>query len=725
VEVLNPARSASRHPLFQVMIASDDTGSEHWQAGGVSAQTEPVRLQAAKFDFTMSFGQQHDDDGRAAGIDLTFDYATDLFDRDTIQDLAGWLARLLAAIAADPGSRVGQVDILSEHERRQVLSEWSGPVREVPELTLPDLFGAQAARTPDAVAVVCGDRDLTYRQLDEQSNQLARHLIALGAGPEHLVAIAMDRSADLIVALLAILKTGAAYLPVDVDSPPDRIDYILTNARPALLIRDAAVSIGDTAGDIPCVVVGDEAGAAVIAGLPAADLTDADRLAPLLSAHPAYAIYTSGSTGRPKGVVVEHRSMVRLVAMASTWVDSGPADTWTLFHSDAFDLSVWEMWGALSTGGRLLVVPYLVSRSPVEFRQLLAAERVTILTQTPSAFYQLMDCWRDGPELAVRYVVFAGEALDCARVARWRQGLDQGPVLVNMYGITETTVHSTGYVVDGATEGTASVIGVPFPDLRVFVLDERLELVPPGVAGELYVAGVGVARGYLGRPGLTAERFPACPFGEPGQRMYRSGDLARWNRQGELEYLGRLDHQVKIRGFRIELGEIETVLLSLDAVGQAAVVVREDRPSDQRLVGYVVPAPGGEVVPGRVRDAVSRVLPESMVPAAVVVLDALPLTVNGKLDRRALPAPDFGAGRGGAEPSSPREHLLQGLFAEVLGVDQVGVEDSFFDLGGHSLLGTILLALIAERFDIEVSLQSFMSDPTIGGLARAIDQQAA
>ncbi len=336
-----------------------------------------------------------------------------------------------------------------------------------------------------------------------------------------------------------------------------------------------------------------------------------------------------------------------------------------------------------------------------------------------------MDCWRDGPELAVRYVVFAGEALDCTRVARWRQGLDHRPVLVNMYGITETTVHSTGYVVDGATDDTASVIGVPFPDLRIFVLDERLELVPPGVTGELYVAGVGVARGYLGRPGLTAGRFVACPFGEPGERMYRSGDLARWNRQGELEYLGRLDHQVKIRGFRIELGEIETVLLSLDAVGQAAVVVREDRPGDQRLVAYAVPVPGKEVVPGRVRDAVSRVLPEYMVPAAVVVLDALPLTVNGKLDRRALPAPDFGAGRGEAEPSSPREHLLQELFAEVLGVDQVGVGDSFFDLGGHSLLGTILLALIAERFDIEVSLQSFMNDPTIGGLARAIDRQAA
>ncbi len=282
VEVLNPARSASRHPLFQVMIASDDTGSEHWQAGGVLAQAEPVMLQVAKFDITVGYTQRDDDDGRPAGIDLTLEYATDLFDRDTIQDLVGRLVGLLRQVAADPGRPVSALTVMSGAERRQVLSEWSGPVREVPELTLPDLFGAQAARTPDAVAVVCGERELTYRQLDEQSNQLARHLIALGAGPGHLVAIAMDRSADLVAALLAILKTGAAYLPVDVDSPPDRIDYILAQARPALLIRDAAVPISDTAGDIPCVVVGDEeAGAAVIAGLPATDLTDADRLAPL------------------------------------------------------------------------------------------------------------------------------------------------------------------------------------------------------------------------------------------------------------------------------------------------------------------------------------------------------------------------------------------------------------------------------------------------------------
>ncbi len=422
------------------------------------------------------------------------------------------------------------------------LTEFSGAGRQLPETTLPELFEAQAARTPQAIAVTCGDVTLTYAELGERAERLAGYLISLGAGPERLVAVALERSAELVVVLLAVLKSGAGYLPVDPEYPAERISYILDDARPVLLACDQVTARRLPAVEVPRIIVDDQACAAVVATFPATRLAvvsaDSDRAVRLQPAHPAYVIYTSGSTGRPKGVVVQHRNVARLVAMTSGWVDAGPGDAWTLFHSYSFDFSVWEMWGALSTGGRLVVVPYLVSRSAEEFRELLAAAQITVLSQTPSAFYQLMDVWGDDAGLAVRYVIFGGEALDCARVARWARTVQDAPALVNMYGITETTVHVTGHVVDVAGQQTASVIGVPIPDLRVFVLDENMREVPPGADGEMYVAGAGVARGYLNRPGLTAERFVACPFtdvGGTGGRMYRTGDLARRTVKGEGE----------------------------------------------------------------------------------------------------------------------------------------------------------------------------------------------
>jgi amino acid adenylation domain-containing protein len=393
----------------------------------------------------------------------------------------------------------------------------------VPRLTLPELFEAQVTRTPDAVAVVCEGAGLSYAELDARANRLARYLVSLGAGPERLVAVAMERSAELVVVLLAVLKAGAAYLPLDPEYPAERIAYMLSDAAAVLLVCDQAMVGRAPAGILPWVVVDDEACAVAVAGFAAAPLEDRERAAPLVPAHPAYVIYTSGSTGRPKGVVVPHRNVVRLVAMTGGWFDFGPGDVWTLFHSYAFDFSVWEMWGALATGGRLVVVPYLVSRSAAEFRKLLASERVTVLNQTPMAFYQLMDVWGEGSELALRYVIFGGEALHCARVARWARAVPGAPVLVNMYGITETTVHVTGQVVNDDADGAASVVGTPIPDLQVFVLDERLDLVPPGVAGEMYVAGAGLARGYLNRPGLTAGRFVACPFVAGGERAGQFG----------------------------------------------------------------------------------------------------------------------------------------------------------------------------------------------------------
>jgi nonribosomal peptide synthetase DhbF len=722
VGVLNPRRAPGRHPLFQVMIVSDDDlGSRQWRLPGLRTVAEPVPVSGAKFDLNCVFRQRYADDGAPGGISCTFEFALDLFDQVSVQALAGRLMLLLRQAAHDPVRRVSEFDLLTREEQDQLL----GHRTTAAQSTLPGLFEAQVTRVPDAVAVVYQGARLSYAELDERANRLARYLVSLGAGPDRLVAVAMERTAGLVVALLAVLKSGAAYLPVDPEYPAERVEFMLGDARPVLLVCDRVTGARLPGADVPRVVVDDEACAAAVAAFAEARLADRERAAPLAPKHPAYVIYTSGTSGRPKGVVVPHGNVARLVAGTRGWFDFRPDDAWTLFHSYAFDFSVWEMWGALATGGRLVVVPYLVARSPAEFRELLAAERITVLSQTPTAFYQLTGVWRDGAGLAVRYVAFGGEALDCGQVARWARELRQAPVLVNMYGITETTVHVTGHVVDAAAEGTASVVGTPIPDLQVFVLDEQLRLIPPGGTGEMYVAGAGLARGYLNRAGLTAERFVASPFGTPGERMYRTGDLARWNAAGQLEYRGRADDQVKIRGFRVELGEIEAVLRAQPGVSEARVVLREDRPRDKRLAGYVVAAAGAVLDPVALREAAARVLAGYMVPAAVMVVEALPLTAGGKLDRRALPVPDYTAGaRAFQAPANATEQGLCQLFADVLGIDRVGVDDSFFDLGGHSLLAAVLVARLTEQTGIKISLKDFVGDPTVRAVGRYLGQQA-
>ncbi|WP_434096197.1 amino acid adenylation domain-containing protein, partial [Streptosporangium roseum] len=543
---------------------------------------------------------------------------------------------------------------------------------------------------------------------------LARVLVGLGVGPERFVALVVPRSVELVVAVVAVVKAGGAYVPIDPGYPVERIAHIVQDARPVLAVTVSGsegvlaahgrrvplpgevspFSVfrldGEVSGDV--VVVGGEPwgeggrerGVPVVEGV-------AGGVGRLLPAHPAYVIFTSGSTGRPKGVVVPHGNVTRLLASTEGWFGFDETDVWTLFHSYAFDFSVWELWGALLYGGRLVVVPFEVSRSPGEFVALVAECGVTVLNQTPSAFYQFMRAEREsaGVGLSLRCVIFGGEALDPGRLDDWYgRHPETAPVLVNMYGITETTVHVTYAALDreAAVSGVGSAIGVGIPDLRVYVLDEVLCPVPPGVVGELYVAGAGVARGYVGRAGLTAERFVADPFGGGGGRMYRSGDLARWDRAGRLEFVGRVDQQVKIRGFRIELGEVEGVLVGHPLVADVAVVVREDRPGDRRLVAYVV----GTATPDALRAWAREALPDYMVPAAVVVLETLPLTANGKLDRRALPVPEITSS--GREPSTPREALLCALFAEVLGVERVGAEDGFFDLGGDSIIAIQLVA---------------------------------
>ncbi|PKW14739.1 amino acid adenylation domain-containing protein [Saccharopolyspora spinosa] len=620
---------------------------------------------------------------------------------------------------------VGRIDLLSAEERDRILNEWNAPIADAgapPAAPLPQLFEEQAQRTPDSVAVTFGAQNLTYAELDARANQLAHHLIDHGVGPEQLVALALPRSLELVVALLAVLKAGAAYLPLDPEHPAERIRYVIGDAQPTVLISDAehAARLPD---GITRILLDDPVEVEEISRHSQRDPKAGER-GPLTPEHAAYVIYTSGSTGQPKGVSIPHHNVVRLFSATQPWFSFDGNDVWTLFHSYAFDFSVWELWGALLHGGRLVVVSHEVSRSPRDFLRLVARERVTVLNQTPSAFYQLSQADREAPgtELALRYVIFGGEALELSRLDDWYDRRPGSPKLINMYGITETTVHVSYVELDreAVARRDGSLIGRGIPDLRVYLLDGLLQPVPPGVVGELYVAGEGLARGYLGKRGLTAQRFVADPHGAPGSRMYRSGDLGRWRADGGIEFVGRADQQVKVRGFRIELGEIEANLAAHPQVRQAAVVVREDQPGDKRLVGYTV----GAAEPSELRAHLAERLPAYMVPSAYLAVDAIPLTGNGKLDTRALPAPDFAADAGGRGPRDVAESTLCRLFAEVLGVREVGIDDGFFELGGHSLLAARLLARVRTELGAELTIRGLFDHPTVAGLAAQLEAGA-
>ncbi|MFD6157471.1 amino acid adenylation domain-containing protein [Nocardia sp. NPDC060256] len=578
-----------------------------------------------------------------------------------------------------------------------------------PDLTLTGLFDSVVAAHPNATAVKFGTGTLTYRELDARANRLARKLIALGIGPEKLVAVALPRSLDLVVALLATVKAGGGYLPVDPAYPADRITYLLADADPSCVVTEPGSTLPTVA---PSITVHDS-------DFPDdTPVTDADRIGALHPDNLAYVIYTSGSTGRPKGVQIPHRNVVALFANTRSQFTFDHHDVWTMFHSYAFDFSVWELWGPLLHGGTLVVVDYETSRAADQFLELLRDERVTVLNQTPSAFYQLAEADRavsaDLPALSLRYIVFGGEALEFRRLDDWRVR-HRETQLVNMYGITETTVHTTIHRVSASNR---SVIGTAIPALRIWVLDDRLNPVPTGVPGEIYVSGVQLARGYLGNPGLTAGRFVANPFAADGSRLYRSGDLASWNSDGDLVYLGRADDQVKVRGYRIELGEIEAAVLASAPVRQVAVVVREDVPGDQRIVAYLVGRP--EVA--TLRTEVARVLPEYMVPSAFVVVDAIPLTAHGKLDRKALPAPVVETAVFRA-PANAIEEAVADVFAAVLGVGRIGLDDNFFALGGNSLLATQVAARLGAALDARVPARLLFTAPTVAALAVAVGRQ--
>ena len=801
VERLQPPRLPNRAPIYDAMftmqqpqanlqlgdgtVAAGSAGTgllgdaQLMRWGELTISLYPLAQYGGAFDLFLELAQS-----AADTITGFLHYNPKLFAATTIERMAGHFLTLLAAIAADPHQPLAQIPLLTAAERDQLLVTWNTPTVDLHHIqaqagqSIHQRFEAQAARTPDAIAVTLASDitnhqsritnhaspSLTYRELNDQANQLAHYLRTLGVGThlgaETLVGLCVERSLEMVVAILAILKAGGAYVPLDPAYPAERLAFMLEDsAMPVVLTQGHLLDRVGAASDVKVV----DLNAISLTALPTTNLAPINVAPDSL----AYIIYTSGSTGKPKGVLVTHQNVLRLFTATDHWYGFNATDVWTLFHSYAFDFSVWELWGALLYGGRLVVVPYLVSRSPAAFYQLLCAEGVTVLNQTPSAFRQLIHAEeqvdkvtrRQGDKvkethpltlspphpvtpspLALRYVIFGGEALDLASLQPWfaRHG-DAQPQLINMYGITETTVHVTYRPIrltdlaTGSAGVPASVIGGPIPDLQLYILDQQQQPVPIGRPGELYVGGAGVSRGYLKRPELTAARFLPNPFG--AGKLYRTGDLAKRLPDGDIEYLGRIDNQVKLRGFRIELGEIEAALLQQPAIREAVVIVREDPPQEKRLVAYLVTkdaVTAPELAPAVLRQQLGQHLPDYMVPAAFVMLDRLPLTTNGKLDRKALPAPptivhtsqpggeSTAVGQSPAAQATPLQQEIMALWQAALQLPQVGIHDNFFELGGHSLLllnvHSQLQPLVEARLQKAVAVVDLFRYPTIHAL---------
>ncbi len=659
-------------------------------------------------------------------LSVAFSYDQRSFSKESIERLAGHFARLLESALADEAALVGELSMVGPEERRQLLDAREPAPVTAAQRTVVERFEEQAARAPDAIAVLFEDTRLTYAELDARANRLARRLRAAGVGPEHLVGLVAERSPSLVVGVLGILKAGGAYLPLDPAYPRERLAFLLEDARVPVVVGDPRRSAEFSSARSRWVALDEEGGGFEESathnplGLP--------RLESL-----AYVIYTSGSTGRPKGVPVQHSQIARLLEQTHSWFEFSSGDVWTLFHSYAFDFSVWELWGCLTNGGTLVIVPQDLTRNLRDFYRLLCDHGVTVLNLTPSAFKALALAEEELPDdlhsrLRLSWVIFGGEALDLPSLAPWfRRHGDGSPRLVNMYGITETTVHVTYRPLSerDLEQPFASPIGRSIPDLQVLVLDDRLQLAPLGAPGEIFVGGAGVSRGYLGRPALTAERFLPNPFaGAPGERLYRSGDRARRVSRDDLEFLGRTDRQVKVRGFRVELGEIEATLAQHPAIREAVVVAQEGPQGGGRLVAYYVAT--RELAATALRSFLRESLPEYMVPSGLVALPAIPLTANGKVDRASLPALEggrLGLHAAFAAPRSPVEEVLASLWSQLLGVEKVGIHDSFFELGGHSLLATQVASRIRATFHIELPLRAVFEHFTVAGLAEQIERE--
>ncbi|QYX31220.1 non-ribosomal peptide synthetase [Sphaerospermopsis torques-reginae] len=680
IDKLKIKRDPSHSPIFQTLFALQNAPIGEIQLPGIAVKPIYLDNGGAKFDLSLML------EPASNGWIAALEYNTDLFTAETAQEILTHYQQLLKAVIKNPDTQIGVLPWLNTEERKELLALGFSYQNAASEQTnLVDIF-TQAAKThSDKIAVIDSETKLTYQELEQRSHQLAVLLRQKGVTTETRVGIFQERSLELIISILAVLKAGGTYIPLDPQYPAERLNFIAQDSGIKLLLTTDLL-LSEIPGEITEILVIDQIEITE-------NINNVNLTSQIFPEQTAYIIYTSGSTGQPKGCLVSHKNVVRLMQNTQQWFEFNEQDVWTMFHSFAFDFSVWEMWGALLYGGKLVIVPYLESRSPSAFRELLQREGVTILNQTPSAFRQLIRA--DGefsePLKSLREVIFGGEALELQSLKPWikRYG-DSHPRLINMYGITETTVHVTyrQILAEDILENRGSVIGVPIPDLSLYILDTAFEPVPYGVAGEIYVGGMGVSRGYLNRASLTAQRFIPDPFSQqPGARLYRTGDLARRLRNGEIEYLGRCDLQVKIRGFRIELGEIEAALAALPQISEAVVTVHSFGDNEQRLVAYIVA--NGEIERNELRTALKERLPDYMIPAAFMLLDAMPLTAQGKINRAALPLPDWNQAttrKSFTPPHTDAEKVLCRVWEQVLGVARIGIEDNFFDLGGDSIL---------------------------------------
>ncbi|NUS95353.1 MAG: amino acid adenylation domain-containing protein, partial [Nocardia sp.] len=720
VEVLNPVRSQSRQPLFQVMLAFQNLGDTRLELPGLTMTGVGVETPSTKYDLVLTSSEAAAD---GSGMEAEILYATDLFDDGFITEFSRRLVRVLRAVIAEPTVPVGDIELMDTTERSLVLNRWNAtefPVEsaltETPgnaSATLVALFEAQVARTPDAVALTFEGTNLSYAELAERVNRLARWLHRAGVGPEVYVALGMQRSFDLVVGMYAVIASGGAYVPLDPDQPVERLGHILETARPLFVLTS-----GEDLDPIvsPQVRI-DQLDLAEFSGDP---LTDADRHRPLRPGNTAYVIFTSGSTGRPKGVAVAHQSIVNCLVGTHARYGIAAADVMVQRAPVTFDASVREFFLPLQVGARLVIARPEGHRDPAYLGRLMAEEGVTTIQFVPSMLSVFLTEADSGAWASMRHVIVGGEALTGDIARRLRE--QSSARLHNLYGPTEATVDLIYHEVT-ETDNVTVPIGVPAFNTQAYVLDSRLRPVPPGVPGELYLAGAQLAEGYVGRPDLTYDRFVASPFGD-GERMYRTGDLVRWNSGGEIDYLGRTDFQVKLRGLRIELGEIESVLTDLDEIAGAVVVMRTDERTGDQLVAYLVPAAGRAIDVDMVKSALRAELPGYMVPAAFMVLETFPMNSSGKLDRRALPAPVFEA-RVFRAPSTPVEEVVAGTFAEMLGIDRVGADDDFFELGGNSLVATQVAARIGAALDTQVPVRALFEAPTVAALAVRVEHAGA
>ncbi|WP_445240991.1 amino acid adenylation domain-containing protein [Microcoleus vaginatus] len=719
VEELQPERDLSYSPLFQVAFALQNGLTQTIELPGLTLNSHEIDTGTANFDLMLFLEETE------RGLTATWEYSTNLFQPSTIARMQGHFQILLEGIIANADTRISELPLLSDRERHQLLIEWNNTQVDYPkDSTIHQIFEARAQQTPDAIAVVFENKQLTYKELNQKANQVAHYLQKLGVKPEVRVGIYVDRSLEMVVGLLGIIKAGGAYVPLDPAYSSERLSFMLEDAKVQVLLAQSHLDEK----------IRDRASSAVFLDSDWENIARESKENCLSDVTPdclAYVIYTSGSTGKPKGVQVNHRSAVNLFAATYPLFNFSERDAWTVFHSYAFDFSVWEIWGALVHGCKLVIVPLEVTQSPLAFYQLLCSERVTILNQTPSAIRQLIDAQKTAdrePKWSLRLIICGGEALPAELASEL---LEWNLPLWNFYGPTEATVWTAIHRIKSVESKRGSIpIGRPLPNTQLYILDANLQPVPVGVLGQLYIGGAGLSRGYLNLPELTAQKFIPNPFCEEiGARLYKTGDIARYLPDGTIEFLGRSDNQVKIRGFRIELGEIEAVLSQHPAVRESVVLLGEDNSGENCLVAYIVSSSefstGQPSLISKLRGFLKEKLPQYMIPSAFVLLEALPLTSNGKIDRRSLRAPDVERSElnAASAPRTREEQLLAEIWSQVLGVKQIGIGDNFFELGGHSLLATQLIAKVREAFQVELPLRSLFQCPTVESLAAVISPQ--